>query len=252
MKKLLSGVIVISVLMAASPNSRADKASKEELTGVGSGAVIGGVVGGPPGIVIGAAIGAFLGDKYHQKAETIENLTDVVAVRDARLTDVESQLIVEQEQAERLRAELVEIDESGVRALYTAMDTGLSFTVPFRTNEDQPEQELVSQVNSVAATLSNMPSLGVQIDGFADARGGVEYNSDLSLRRATAVRDLLIASGVDAQRIQTFGHGALTSFDGSDPIDLDELALQRRVIVTFYRDADAAHEMTAQVDVSSD
>ncbi|MEL7312160.1 MAG: OmpA family protein [Pseudomonadota bacterium] len=248
MKKLLGSAVAVIFLMAMSSTSQAESASKEELAGVGGGAVVGGVIGGPPGIVIGAAIGAFLGDKYHQKEETIDSLTEVVAVRDAKLTDMESQLIVEQEQAERLRAELVEIDESGVRALYTAMDTGLSFTVPFRTDDATPEQSLVTQVNTVAATLANMPGLGIQIDGFADARGGVEYNADLSLRRATAVRDLLIASGVDAQRIQTFGHGALTSFEGGDPVDLDELALQRRVIVTFYRDTEAAHGMTAQAD----
>ncbi len=251
MKRVLVSAVALSLAMASAGSAHAENSSKEEMAGVGSGAVLGGLVGGPPGVVIGAAIGAVLGDKFHQKSESIDNLTEVVADRDRRLGDTRDQLASTTAEKERLQTELTELDQSGVRALYTALDSGVSFSVPFRTDDDNPESELVAQVNQVAMTLAEMPELGVQIDGFADARGGVEYNADLSLRRATAVRDLLIAAGIEAERIQTYGHGALTTYGGTDPVDLDELAMQRRVVVTFYRDTGSGEALAAQTDPSS-
>lgn len=242
MKKVIISAAAVALATVGMSSAQAENSSKEEMAGVGGGAIIGGAVGGPPGIVIGAAIGALLGDKFHQKGESIERLTDVVAERDAEVVRLESDLGEQQTTTTALRESLAEIDRSGVRALYNAMDTGISFAVPFRTDQDVPELDLVAQVNAVAATLADMPQLGVQIDGFADARGAVDYNSDLSLRRATAIRELLIETGVDPERIQTFGHGALSHYDTTDP---DALALQRRVVVTFYRDNAESGELAA-------
>ena len=51
------------VALAATPfaDARAD-ASREEMTGAGTGAVLGAVVGGPVGLILGGAAGAVLGD----------------------------------------------------------------------------------------------------------------------------------------------------------------------------------------------
>ena len=68
----------VAVLFAA-PSQAAQKASKEETIGVGSGAVVGAIAGGPIGLVIGAAVGAKIGDSMHKKNERIENLQESVA-----------------------------------------------------------------------------------------------------------------------------------------------------------------------------
>jgi peptidoglycan-associated lipoprotein len=46
------------------------------------------------------------------------------------------------------------------------------------------------------------------IAGFTDERGTAEYNRGLGERRAQSVREALIASGADAQSIQTVSFGA--------------------------------------------
>jgi outer membrane protein OmpA-like peptidoglycan-associated protein len=47
----------------------------------------------------------------------------------------------------------------------------------------------------------------VSIEGHTDSIGSQSYNLDLSERRATAVRDFLMAQGVEAGRINTVGYG---------------------------------------------
>ncbi|HEU0034241.1 MAG TPA: OmpA family protein [Kofleriaceae bacterium] len=56
--------------------------------------------------------------------------------------------------------------------------------------------------------LKDNPQLNVEISGHTSSEGGVDYNLDLSLRRAQAVKDYLVKRGIAAQRILTVGHGA--------------------------------------------
>jgi peptidoglycan-associated lipoprotein len=47
----------------------------------------------------------------------------------------------------------------------------------------------------------------VVIEGHADERGTREYNLALGDRRATAVRDFLVAKGINAARVRTVSYG---------------------------------------------
>ncbi len=51
------------------------------------------------------------------------------------------------------------------------------------------------------------PDLKVEIQGHTDNIGTAEYNMDLSVRRAQAVRDYLAAAGVDSSRMTVVGYG---------------------------------------------
>ena len=46
------------------------------------------------------------------------------------------------------------------------------------------------------------------VAGFCDERGTAEYNRALGEKRAGAVREALIADGVDPNRVQTVSFGA--------------------------------------------
>ena len=59
----------------------------------------------------------------------------------------------------------------------------------------------------VAAMDDSETDLNVHIEGHTDWIGGESYNDALSLRRATSVRDELVALGVDSDRIQAVGLG---------------------------------------------
>ena len=58
-----------------------------------------------------------------------------------------------------------------------------------------------------AAFLASNPSLTVTIEGHCDERGTREYNLALGERRAAAVRDYLLAQGVDSARIRIISYG---------------------------------------------
>ena len=58
-----------------------------------------------------------------------------------------------------------------------------------------------------AQWLQRYPQVSVTIEGHCDERGTREYNLALGERRATAVKNVLIALGVPAARIKTISYG---------------------------------------------
>jgi OOP family OmpA-OmpF porin len=63
---------------------------------------------------------------------------------------------------------------------------------------------VIADVVADAATLGAPP---ISVTGHTDLSGSVDYNMGLSLRRADAVRDALIAGGVSPDQITTAGRG---------------------------------------------
>ena len=71
-----------------------------------------------------------------------------------------------------------------------------------------------------AAWLKKYPSVSLVVEGHCDERGTREYNLALGERRANAVKDYLVAMGVQASRLKTISYGkerpvALGSTDAS-------------------------------------
>ena len=64
-----------------------------------------------------------------------------------------------------------------------------------------------STLNRQAAFLSLNPGLMIVVEGHADERGTREYNLALGDRRATAVRDYLVAKGINSARVRTVSYG---------------------------------------------
>ena len=77
-----------------------------------------------------------------------------------------------------------------------------------------------SKIDQVAATFKTKGSdFDLLIEGHCDERGTEEYNRSLGERRALALREILIQSGVDGKRIFTRSFGkdqpAIVSHDES-------------------------------------
>ena len=70
-----------------------------------------------------------------------------------------------------------------------------------------PESSTV--LDEVASHLRRSPGLSVAVVGHASSEGEMAYNMDLSVRRASAVRDYLIAQAVKSEYLRTIGYGEL-------------------------------------------
>ncbi|MEX2629879.1 MAG: peptidoglycan-associated lipoprotein Pal [Tistlia sp.] len=62
-------------------------------------------------------------------------------------------------------------------------------------------------VDSLANWLQGNPSVALTIEGHADERGTREYNLALGERRANAVREYLVARGINGSRLSTISYG---------------------------------------------
>ena len=58
-----------------------------------------------------------------------------------------------------------------------------------------------------AEWLKRYPQVSITIEGHCDERGTREYNLALGERRATAVKNVLVALGIPAARVQTISYG---------------------------------------------
>jgi outer membrane protein OmpA-like peptidoglycan-associated protein len=66
----------------------------------------------------------------------------------------------------------------------------------------------MTAIDRLAQLLSVYPERSVRIEGHTDSVGDAAANQELSQRRAAAVRDALLARGVDAARVEAVGFGA--------------------------------------------
>ena len=80
--------------------------------------------------------------------------------------------------------------------------------VVFEAGKASLQPSAMTAIDRLAQLLSVYPERSIRIEGHTDAVGDDAANQELSLRRAAAVRDALLARGVDASRIEAVGYGA--------------------------------------------
>jgi len=95
---------------------------------------------------------------------------------------------------------------AGKVALKSLVENG-SVNIFFDVNQDFPNAGSTNNVFQIFQYLSNYPESKITLSGFADVRGGEKSNLDLSKRRASNVRKLLIDSGINADRITIKSEG---------------------------------------------
>ena len=104
-------------------------------------------------------------------------------------------------------------------------------TVYFAFDSARIDPDSRPVVQAQARYLLDHPRVMTVLEGHADERGTREYNIGLGDRRANAVRQLLIASGVGTDQIRTVSYGEeRPAVDGNDETSY---ALNRRVEFTY-------------------
>ena len=103
------------------------------------------------------------------------------------------------------------------RVIQTAA-AAVAFHINFASNSDVIPSTYRQHLDRMAAFLREEPEVTLTIEGHTDAYGGVEYNLNLSRRRAVAVMRYLVDHGIDAGRLVAAGKGKSSPMT-SDPFD---------------------------------
>ena len=234
---------VSAAALAGEPKPR----PPQEPVGFVSGAVIGAFAAGPIGAVVGAGLGTWLGNRVHRASDAKKAEAQVAMLESAKseLQTEKSALLTEKSQLaetnQSLNAKLDDLTLK-VKTAQTARDDasevldGLQGDVLFRTGSAEITPDIAHQIQVLAQAVAKSPELKIRVDGYADPRGTVDTNMKLSQDRANAVRDLLLASGVNEQVLEVNAYGK----SQSTAEDNDGYALERRVRLTLQLESGAA------------
>ena len=223
-KQVLIGAVAVA-LTSGVANAGENKFTKAEGTGLATGAAAGAIVGGPIGAMVGLMIGGIVGDTIG---------TAKRAEKDAIL------------RADQLQQELIDTrialakasERTGGDEMLDALAARLHADVMFRTNTAELDLDVQKKIESLGQMLAAHPQLEIQLHGFADPRGQSEKNLELSMLRASAVRDALINGGASPEQIRISAHGEDLTTAPKD--DLEAYAWERRVSISIRPTSPAA------------
>ncbi len=192
-------------------------------------------------------MGTWLGNRVHRASDAKKAEAQVAALEGdkSEWQTEKSALLTEKsrlaESNQSLNAKLDDLSQK-VSTAQTAKDDasevldGLQGDVLFRTGSAEVTPDIAHQIQVLAQAVAKSPELKIRVDGYADPRGTVDTNMKLSQDRANAVRDLLLASGVNEEVLEVNAYGK----SQSTASDNDGYALERRVRLTLQMESGAA------------
>ena len=162
---------------------------------------------------------------YRHKGSTKVDLTGHQScLRSARRSQTQAEQARQQAELDKQQAtqqaQQAETDKAQMRArmlqqlnqILETTDTarGLIVNMPdvlFDTGKADLQPVARERLAKVAGILIAYPDIRVEIDGYTDSTGSLEFNQQLSQQRADAVRNYLASQGVNSSAIRTQGFG---------------------------------------------
>lgn len=161
----------------------------------------------------------------------------------ARLKRAEGDILVailSVEQGQEVRSMIDVIEMKGMEtdkikvidaaALKTSLEThgrAALYGITFEFDKADIRPESKPQLDEIVAFLKANAQISIVVAGHTDAKGGFDYNVDLSRRRAQSVVRALTSAGIPAGRLTPFGAGMASPVASNDRDD--GRALNRRV-----------------------
>ncbi|MCP4640060.1 MAG: OmpA family protein [bacterium] len=202
------------------------------LAGAGAGALIdsdnpgrGALIGAAAGAAVGAGIGHML-QKQKQSLDRIEDIETTQETIIVRQNELEADQQAQQAQAEDVKTE--------------ALRVRISSDVLFSVGSSSLSEQGAAKIGEVAAVLGEYPDSDCIVQGYTSSEGGDQANMELSERRATVVKNQLIASGIAANRLTAMGMGS--SNPVSDNTTNEGRMRNRRVEIIIIPRAEAAQQ----------
>ncbi|WP_461449647.1 OmpA family protein [Mucilaginibacter sp.] len=93
-----------------------------------------------------------------------------------------------------------------------------------------------TDVKNLAAALQANPQTNISIIGHTDSLGTADYNMDLSIKRAQAIKDALVNNGIKDERLKAIGKGAAEPV--GDNKTEEGRAKNRRIVIVILPNGD--------------
>ncbi|MPY92246.1 MAG: OmpA family protein [Acidimicrobiia bacterium] len=97
----------------------------------------------------------------------------------------------------------------------------------FKPDTTSLDQDGLGLLDRVAAELRAHPGIRVEVAGHTDTNGTPDSNLRISQQRAEAVRDRLVAEGIEPARLVATGYGQARPRAANDTVE--GRALNRRI-----------------------
>ena len=109
-------------------------------------------------------------------------------------------------------------------ALEVKPEDPLQTLLYFQTDTVQLTPESQEQLQELLSKIAGRSAPDIGVIGHTDRTASEEYNHQLSLRRAHAIRDMIVAGGIDPKMVEVTGHGennplVETADDVSEPLN---------------------------------
>ncbi len=192
--------------------------------------------GGPYGISFGSP-GSTSGEAVDVRVTRVEGRLDAMSKRiDAvgeRMEGVEGGVIRAQDTADRASRRVAAVDSRLTRLWTNRFNQRAASSLEVFFPQDSSDLNDVAQTAllGVAKDLEDNPSLTVELGGYTDRRGALDYNYGLGQRRVNAVRRFLMDRGINLARIHAASLGPATEANISE-------AKKRRVTIRLMVDQD--------------
>ena len=154
-----------------------------------------------PSLTLSATIGVSINlGKRAKKGPEIATQPVTVVVPEVRPQIIRDTVVVTKIQVER---DTVKVDN----VVHDQIIATISAAALFDTASDVLKPQAKAELLEIVEWMNEHPGVGIQVDGHTDSVGGMEYNMNLSLRRAQSVKNYLISCGVRPSLISTSGYG---------------------------------------------
>jgi peptidoglycan-associated lipoprotein len=176
------------------------------------------------------------------EAQRAELTTSINTERDARVAGdnaLRTDLDAVKVDLNALRADLAGL-RTDFGARISAVEGQVKFVMPVHFAFDDAavrENDRAALERFATVAMAHYPGATITIEGFADPAGSVQYNLQLSKQRANAVREYLVARGLDGALLKTVGYGKSRLVRPDAAGDEPGAELNRRV--TFVVEAPA-------------
>ncbi len=210
-----------------------------------SSATKGGLIGGGAGAAVGAGVGALVAKNNRKKGALIGAAAGAAVGTTAGIIIGKKMDKKKAELAAIEEAKVQEVtDQNGLTAIQVTFgEDGLKFATGKSTLSASAKTALVN----FAKTLSSgedVSTADITVEGHTDSTGSTAVNEKLSLARAQAVTDVLVANGISKSRITT--RGLASEYPVADNSTAEGRTQNRRVEVYITASQDMINAAEAE------